>query len=161
MRNCLFTSLITFPNTFNPLVFMPSPGSCWTWLRPLTEKHCRGSWLQKLCWLHTDASAGSIGYLRGGQPWSSRAAVLHVLDVSLLQHTFFKWMGCYQALWKPCNDHSFKSGVAHPWAILTSRPRTINYLNRINVAQMIKTIFMRFGRWRGGTEWRHVCKIKR
>ena len=37
--------------------------------------------------------------------------VLHVLDVSLLQHTWFKWMGCYLVMQKPVNDHSFESGV--------------------------------------------------
>ena len=35
--------------------------------------------------------------------------VLHVLDVSLLQHTW--WMGRYLVMQKPANDHSFESGV--------------------------------------------------
>ena len=30
---------------------------------------------------------------------------------SLLQHTWFKWMGRYPALQKPAYDHSFESGV--------------------------------------------------
>ena len=31
----------------------------------------------------------------------------YVIDVSLLQHTWFKWLVCYLALWKHENDRSF------------------------------------------------------
>ena len=33
-----------------------------------------------------------------------------ILDVSLLQYTLFKYMGCYQAVQKS-DDYSFESGV--------------------------------------------------
>ena len=38
------------------------------------------------CWL----VAGTSVWIRGGQSWSSGATIMHVLDVSLLQHTCFK-----------------------------------------------------------------------
>ena len=46
-----------------------------------------------------------------GNPGPQGHPVLQVVDVNLLQHTWLKWMGCYQAMWKPGNDHSFESGV--------------------------------------------------
>ena len=44
-------------------------------------------------------------------PGPQGTPVLHVLHVSLLQHTWFKCMGRYQSLQKPAYDHSFESGV--------------------------------------------------
>ena len=61
--------------------------------------------------------------LKQGSPILVLEGSCHVLDVSLLQHTCFKWMGRYQALWKLGNDHSFESGVLEQVSAHLSGPQ--------------------------------------
>ena len=53
----------------------------------------------------------AVIYTSGSQPWSSGPPVLHVLDVSLLKHTWFKWMVISRLLQSWITTHSFESGV--------------------------------------------------